>query len=71
MDPNKSQVDESYDKKAMAKIDVKDIERIVFATNENVYGDINGGSLPGSKRSNHMPEYVEEESYVNPPNIDS
>ncbi len=55
----------------MAKIDVKDIERIVFATNENVYGDINGGSLPGSKRSNHMPEYVEEESYVNPPNIDS
>jgi hypothetical protein len=69
LDPNKShQVDESYDKKAMARIDVKDIERIVFSATENVYGEINGG-----KRSQQpqVPEYVEEESYVNPPHVDS
>lgn len=39
-DPNKSQVDDSYDKKAMANIDVRDIERIVFASTENVYGGL-------------------------------
>ena len=71
-DPNKSQVDDSYDKKAMANIDVRDIERIVFNINpaEKVYGDVSGNTM-GKKASISMPEYVEEESYVNPPQIDS
>ena len=42
-DPNKSHVEDSFDKKAMANIDVKDIERIVFHYHEknssNVYMD--------------------------------
>jgi hypothetical protein len=63
-------VDDSYDKKAMANIDVRDIERIVFNT-EKVYGDVGPGTLMGKKPSIAMPEYVEEESYVNPPQVDS
>jgi hypothetical protein len=54
----------------MAKIDVRDIERIVFApripTAENVYSDMKGG-----KKDKSMSEYVEEESYVNPPQVES
>ena len=69
-DPNKSHVDEeSYDKKAMANIDVRDIERIVFhcppSESNSVYVD-----LPG-KRKEPVQEYVEEESYMNPPQVDS
>jgi hypothetical protein len=52
----------------MANIDVRDIERIVFNNNihpgEKVYGEVSG---LGKKASIVMPEYVEEESYVNPP----
>lgn len=46
----------------MAHIDVKDIEKIVFNKQPaKAYGDpINQSSV----------EYVEEESYVNPPNIE-
>jgi hypothetical protein len=49
----------------MANIDVRDIERIVFNI-EKVYGEV-AGSTMGKRASIAMPEYVEEESYVNPP----
>lgn len=68
--PNKSLIeDESYDKKAMANIDVRDIERIVFhcppTESNSVYVD-----MPGKKKEANQ-EYVEEESYMNPPQVDS
>jgi hypothetical protein len=53
----------------MANIDVRDIERIVFhcppSESNSVYVD-----LPGKKKE-AMHEYVEEESYMNPPQVDS
>lgn len=77
-------IDESYDKKANANIDVKDIEKIVFqkpvlpGSSENVYSNIPVGSrsrhqsnLSAGSSSENQLGYVEEESYVNPPNIDN
>lgn len=55
--------DESMDKKA-AQIDVKDIEKIVF----NCYGVETAKKNDNGNQSNQS--YVEEESYVNPSNID-
>lgn len=64
--PANASVDDSQvEKKALANIDVRDIERIVFEASQG--GAYQNGPKPGSK----MAEYVEEESYVNPVNIDS
>lgn len=53
----------------MANIDVRDIERIVFhflpSESNSAYVD-----MPGKKKD-AMQEYVEEESYMNPPQMDS
>jgi len=65
--------EESFDKKANAKIDVSDIEKIVFSKvnlsdmHHGIYSDPTQASSVAKKGS----EYVEEESYVNPTNLDN
>ena len=66
--------EESFDKKANAKIDVSDIERIVFSKvnlsemHHGIYSDPTQASSAAKKPGS---EYIEEESYVNPTNLDS
>lgn len=65
---NKKDIDDSIDKKAQANIDVRDIEKIVFESYNRIGGadKAKGGGQKGVKAQ----EYVEEESYVNPTNMD-
>jgi hypothetical protein len=66
--------EESFDKKANAKIDVSDIERIVFSKvnisemHRGIYSDPTQASSVNKKGG--QSEYVEEESYVNPTNME-
>ncbi len=68
--------EESFDKKANAKIDVSDIERIVFSKvnlsemHKGIYSDPTQVSSVTKKGGSGQSEYIEEESYVNPTNMD-